>query len=266
MLRKHDAFNRDVCEALYTGNVLSADRWLGRVVDGLRKRGLYDRTLLVITSDHGEEFGDHHRNLWYNHHGHSVYEEMIHVPLIIKLPNGYAAGTRVSTICETIDVMPTILDVLGVAPSKNEMQGRSLAPLWSQAAGRGEDRVAYTESTVARNEKKSVRTLRHKYIVNIDKETVAEIGRKRLPGGPLKAELYDMTFDRFERRNLLGANATARNLALAAGFERLLRWHVDAQRGEAAATTLGAQAIERLKSLGYLDDGGADAGAPDAGP
>jgi arylsulfatase A-like enzyme len=265
VLRKYDAFNRDVCEALYTGNVLSADRWLGRVVDGLRRRGLYNKTLLVVTSDHGEEFGDHHRSLWYNHHGHSMYEEMIHVPLIVKLPNGYAAGTRVSTICETIDVMPTILDVLDVAPRKNEMQGRSLAPLWSKVGGHGEDRVAYTESTVARSEKKSVRTLRYKYIVNIDKETVAVIGRKRLPNGPLVAELYDMTLDRFERRNLLRASATARNLALAAGFERLLRLHLDAQQGEVATTTLGAQAIERLKSLGYIGDGEADSGASDSG-
>jgi len=266
LLKEHDAFNRDVCEALYTGNVLSADRWLGRFIEALRRKGLYDKTMLIVTSDHGEEFGEHNKALWYNHHGHILYEEMIHVPLLIKLPNGYAGGTRVSAICETVDVMPTILDVLDIAPPKDEMQGRSLAPLWSTAEGGGKDRVAFTESTVSTREKKSVRTRRYKYIVTVDKETVAAIGRNHLPEGPLKAELYDLKLDPWERHNLLARNARAKILSLAAGFERQLRRHLAEQRGEAAATTLGAEALERLKSLGYIGDDRADAGARDASP
>jgi arylsulfatase A-like enzyme len=264
LLREHDAFNRDVCEALYTGGVRSADTWLGRLVDALRREGLYDRTMIVVTSDHGEEFGEHDRKLWYNKHGHNLYEEMIHLPLVIKLPNGYAGGTRVATVAQTVDVMPTILDVLGVTPSKNEMQGRSLAPLWSRPAPAG-DGVAFTESTVSRSEKKSVRSSRYKYIVDIDKQVVAQIGRRNLPVGALSAELYDLKRDPHERHDLLAGKASAKLLAIAADFERQLRRHLSAQRGEATATTLDAAALEKLKALGYIGDAPADAGAPDAG-
>lgn len=260
LLKEHGAFNRDVCEALYTSGVRSADRWLGRLVDELKRRKLYDRTLLVVTSDHGEEFGEHNKRLWYNHHGHILYEEMIHVPLVLKLPNGFAGGTRAHQICETVDVMPTILDLLDIAPAPNEMQGRSLAPLWSRPDLGDEDRAAFTESTVSKSEKKSVRTRHHKYIINIDQATVAELGRTRLPDGPLHAELYDLIGDPRERRNLLRADPSAKSLSLAADFERRLRRHLARQRGAAAPMTLGAEAIERLEGLGYLDDEPADAG------
>jgi len=264
LLRGHDAFNRDVCEALYTGGVRSADRWLGRLVEALRRKDLYDKTMLVISSDHGEEFGDHNNKLWYNKHGHNLYEEMIHLPLVIKLPDGYAGGIRVPSVVQTVDVMPTILGVLGVSPSKDEMQGRSLAPLWSPAA-RANDGVAFTESTVSRSEKKSVRSSRYKYIVNIDKQVVSRFGRKRLPDGPLSAELYDLKRDPREKHNLLAGKASAKLLAVAADFERQLRRHLSSQRGEATATTLDAAALEKLKALGYIGDARTDAGAPDAG-
>jgi arylsulfatase A-like enzyme len=265
LLREHDAFNRDVCEALYTGGVRSADRWLGRFVERLKRAKLYDKTLLVVTADHGEEFGDHSRKYWYNKHGHTLYEEMIHVPLIIKLPHGYAGGTRVPTVVQTVDVMPTILDVLGVAPARNEMQGRSLAPLWAPGAGRDDDRVAFTESAVSRSEKKSVSGARYKFIVNIDKAFVAHAGRKRLPDGPLDAELYDLVRDPRERHDLLRRNPSAGARAVAKDYERRLRQHLARQRGEAAATSLDAAALERLEALGYVGGVAEDAGAGDAG-
>jgi arylsulfatase A-like enzyme len=263
LLREHDAFNRNVCEALYTGGVRSADRWLGRFVETLRDKGLYDRTMLIVTSDHGEEFADHSRGSWYNKHGHNMYEEMIHLPLVVKLPNGYAGGTRVASVVQAVDVMPTILSVLGISPSKNEMQGRSLVPLWSPGAP-VTDNVAFTESAVSRSEKKSVRSSRYKYIVSIDKLIVSQIGRKNLPDGPLSAELYDLKRDPREKRDLLAKGPSPKILSIAADFERQLRKHLAAQRGEATATTLDAAALEKLKALGYIG-GHADAGAPDSG-
>ena len=256
-LRAHGAFNRDVCEALYTGGVLAADRWLGRLIDALRQQGVYDRTILVVTSDHGEEFGDHTREFWYDMHGHSTYEEVIHVPLLIKLPGGYAGGTRVPTVVETVDVMPTILDVLKIVPSKNEMQGRSLAPLWASGAPREQDWVAFTESSARPSEKKCVRTSRYKYIVHIDAATVAARGRKNLPDGPLSAMLYDLRRDPGEHRNLLESNPTPQTLSIAADLEKRLRRHLAEQRGEAESAPLDTAVIERLKGLGYIGDDGA---------
>ena len=72
---------------------------MGQLVDRLKALGLYDRTLIVFTSDHGDEFGEHNPNYIYDMHGHTNYEEIIHVPLILKLPHQADAGTRVAA-CE----------------------------------------------------------------------------------------------------------------------------------------------------------------------
>jgi len=183
------------------------------------------------------------------------------VPLLIKLPGGYAGGTRVPTVVETVDVMPTILDVLKIVPSKNEMQGRSLAPLWAPGAPREQDWVAFTESSARPSEKKCVRTSRYKYIVHIDAATVAARGRKNLPDGPLSAMLYDLRRDPGEHRNLLESNPTPQALSIAADLEKRLRRHLAEQHGEAESAPLDTAVIERLKGLGYIGDDGAASNA-----
>ena len=255
VLRKHEAFDRDTCEALYVGGVLEADRWLGRLVDLLKKEGVYDRTMIVVTSDHGEEFADHNPNLYYNIHGHILYEEMIHVPLIIKLPSSYAAGTRVHQVARTIDVMPTILDFLDISPSPDEMQGESLAIFWEKPVAQGPSRTAFTEAMARANEKKSLRTERYKYILSVDAKTVKEHGRGFLPvDHPLAPELYDLRKDPMEKRNLLRKNPGEEVRQLAERFDRQLRDHVAAQQGEAEKTNLDQSTVEKLRGLGYMGD------------
>jgi arylsulfatase A-like enzyme len=254
ILREQHAFNRDVCEALYTGGVRSADRWLGRLIDTLRRLHLYDRTILVVTSDHGEEFADHRRDRWYGQHGHSMYEELIRVPLLIKLPGGYAGGTRVRTVVEAVDVMPTVLDLLRIVPKKNEMQGRSLVPLWAPGARPDQGRTAFVESSKGRGEKKCVRTGQYKYIVKIDAATVDARGRQSLPTGPLSANLYDLRSDPHELRDLLASNPTPAARSIAAELEQRLRRHLAERRGEAEPTQLSPAVLDRLRSLGYVGD------------
>jgi arylsulfatase A-like enzyme len=247
-LNDYDVFNRDVCEAMYVSGVLSADRWLGRLVSILKDKGLYDRTLIVLTSDHGEEFADHGRHNFYNLHGHILYEEMVHAPLIIKLPNQRSAGTRIAPVVRMIDVMPTILDVLGVTPAEHEMQGR---PLLS-----GEEptvqRPAFFEVLARKYEKKGLRTDRYKYIVNIDEQTVAQHGREYLPEVPPGQELYDLENDPGEKRNLLAAGGSKEINTLAAEFYRELQQYLTQERGQAEPITLDEETIEKLKALGYI--------------
>ena len=97
--------------ASYDAEVRSTDRAFGRLLDGLRERGLYDGSLIVVTSDHGEEFGEHERVGW---HSHSLYDELLRVPLLVRLPRGEHGGTRVSGQVAGIDVAPTILSVLDI--------------------------------------------------------------------------------------------------------------------------------------------------------
>src|ERR1700680_1162639 len=134
----------------YDGEIAYADACVGKLLDALRKHGLYDETLIAVMADHGESLGAHGEST----HGVFLYDETLHVPLLIKLPLNRAAGRRVETRAGLVDVAPTILGAAGVTPPA-EMQGQSLlepkaavdpngsATVSSHAVASQEDRPAY---------------------------------------------------------------------------------------------------------------------------
>lgn len=246
-------FNRDVCEALYVGGVLSVDRWMERLTGFLRDKGLYDRTLILFTGDHGDEFADHSPTQFYNIHGHILYEEMVRVPLIVKLPGQRYAGARVPQVTRMIDLMPTVLDLASVRPEPDEMQGSSLRPYWTDAS-EAPGRTAITEACARVDEKKSVRTDRYKYIVTLDAMTVTEHGRAYLPESPPRPELYDLAEDPGEKRNLLDGPHDERVAAIAAAFYRQLQAYIDENAGHAEPVELDEETYEKIKALGYVDE------------
>ena len=107
----------------YDGCIIYVDDRLHQLLDHVKRLGIYNQTLIAITSDHGEEFLDHGRIL----HGNGAFEELIRVPLVIKFPDSAFAGTRVDPLTTTIDLMPTILDVLEI-PLNGQALGVSLMP------------------------------------------------------------------------------------------------------------------------------------------
>jgi len=109
---------------LYDANLRFGDWAVGELERALREAGVLQRTLLVITSDHGEAFGEH-GYLW---HERGVYDELVHIPLLIRFPGGVEAG-EVKALTETVDVLPTVLDLLAAPYPEKEVQGKSLAPL-----------------------------------------------------------------------------------------------------------------------------------------
>ena len=113
--------DRTFLEALYDGEISYHDVHFRAILDGLESRGLTEDTMVIVTSDHGEEFWDHGSV----GHGHSVYEELLHVPLFVRLPG--EAPRRIETPVGLVDVMPTILEALGLA-GPEEMSGRSALP------------------------------------------------------------------------------------------------------------------------------------------
>jgi arylsulfatase A-like enzyme len=250
-LRRNQVYNAEVCEALYDGGISSFDTWLGKFIRKLRRRGLYDSTLIILTSDHGEEFGEHYPQHIYASHGYSVYEEMVRVPLIIKLPHQSSAGTRVGSAARMIDLMPTILDVLGVRQHPKDMEGLSLRPLWEQPETQ-EDRLAVCESMSASREKKAVRTGRYKFLYTLEPQTVAQHGRSYIPKHLDNAELYDLRADPDEKINLL-ASAPSQGVAeVAATLEKYLRDFVAGGHGQAETVELDKKTIQNLRALGYL--------------
>jgi len=112
-------------KANYFGSVVECDAAIGRIVAGLKARSLYERTLIVLTSDHGDMLGDHW--LWA---AEGFYDQAFHVPLIIRDPRNSADASRSSVIealTESVDIMPTVLELAGAVPPR-QCDGHSLAP------------------------------------------------------------------------------------------------------------------------------------------
>ncbi|MFQ5415590.1 MAG: sulfatase [Myxococcota bacterium] len=110
----------------YDAELRSADAAVGRLLAFLREHDLYDDTLIVVTSDHGEEFGERD---WYGWHGQTLFDEVLLVPLVIKLPESRLSGTVGRVQARGIDVAPTVLAALGVAPPASFAGGDLVAAL-----------------------------------------------------------------------------------------------------------------------------------------
>ena len=120
---------------LYEAEIRFNDAGFGRLLNRLAERSLAEDTLVVLLSDHGEEFAEHG---WWRH-GKTLYEEQLRVPLVLRLPGGRFAGRRVPGTARHVDVVPTILDVLGLPPDA-ALPGRSLLAL-GEGPGAEEDPV-----------------------------------------------------------------------------------------------------------------------------
>jgi len=127
----------------YDGEIAYADAALGKWIGYLKERGLYEGSLIVVMSDHGEGLGEHHEDT----HGIFLYDTTTHVPLIVKLPKEEGKGREVGAQVRTTDVLPTILDVVG-GKLPGKVDGETLREYFSGGGGKGEEwgRTAYGET------------------------------------------------------------------------------------------------------------------------
>jgi arylsulfatase A-like enzyme/uncharacterized membrane protein YbhN (UPF0104 family) len=224
-------------QRLYRGEVEYLDQHFAQLTNKLRELGLYDDTLIVLTSDHGEEFHEH-GGFW---HGLTLYDEQIRVPLLIKWPKGapHAPPVARGHLSRHIDVMPTLLARAGI-PAPEALQGIDLATDASQRAEK--DRISLAEEDHEGNVLRSLRTAEWKLIE-------ANPGN---PRGLAPQEIFHVIVDPGERQNLIGEQAEQ---------ARMLRVHADASQefarsralnGGGAATLSDAQQ-EALKALGYAE-------------
>jgi arylsulfatase A-like enzyme len=222
-------------EALYEQAVQYADAQVGRVISYLDSNGLLGNTIVVVTSDHGEEFLERRR---WGHFETNLHDEIVKVPLIIRLPE--ASDCRVvQHQVRLLDLMPTILDLVG-CPAPAGMEGASLRPLWTAQGSEHDGRLSISEMLRGDWHIVAIRTEEYKYIWN-----------SRQPDQP---ELYDLRADAAERRNL------SRQLpALARQFQAIVDGHLArvAAQGRlaeaAAAPELDEHVIQRLRDLGYVE-------------
>jgi arylsulfatase A-like enzyme len=250
ILVRRQVFEAAVLEALYVGAVADTDHWVGVFLEKLRALELYDRTLIIFTSDHGEEFADRSPDAFYNAHGHNLRREMVRVPLIVKLPGQEAAGTTVSALSRGVDVMPTALDALRL-PGSPQMQGTSLRPLWEREAPG--PRTVFVEALEDVAEEKAIQTDRFKYMVRVGAESVAGRGRAHIPTSPEWRGLYDLENDPGETNDLLEDPPSLEHARVADELDRALREHVANQRPDSRPETIDPATLERLRELGYVE-------------
>ena len=211
----------------YDGEIAYADEIVGRLVTYLKSHQLYERATIVLLSDHGEGLGDHGEQ----EHGLFVYDEAIHVPLIIKQESNAGAGRRIHDLVQHIDIVPTILDLVK-APGAGSLRGRSLKPVL-EGTGKLAPATVYSEALYAR------------YHFGWSELTALTDERYRYIKAP-REELYDLERDPRERTNIAADRPQPRQ-ALSSALAR-----VAAGATIQAPSDVSADARERLQALGYV--------------
>jgi arylsulfatase len=166
--------------ARYDGEVFYADNNIGRLLRFLKKEGIYDDSIVIITADHGESLGEH--NLYFTHCG--LYDPTVRIPLIIKAKG--LKRKRISALVQQTDLFPTLLELAGIRSSQ-AIDGKSLIP----AIEKGAELHSHLELMHVRGERVGIRTKRHKYICNPRNGS---------------EELYDLQKDPRELEDISAAN------------------------------------------------------------
>ena len=231
--------------ALYDGEIAWTDEHIGRVLAAVDALGLRERTVVMLLSDHGEEFFEHGRK----GHRQTLFDEVIRIPLIVRFPGRVPAGRRCAEQARLIDVAPTILELAGL-PAAPDMMGHSLVPL---LAGKPppDDTLAVSELLSAGRELRSYRRPDRKLIYN--EQTKGSL-------------VFDLRSDPGEQSPLSdGSHPLA--LLLAEDMRRSLR-RLDEFRAELPARVsrpqLPENVLRQLQSLGYI--GAADKDGSDQTP
>ncbi|MFH1834875.1 MAG: sulfatase-like hydrolase/transferase, partial [Methanobacteriota archaeon] len=221
-------------KAMYDGEILAVNAKFSRLVNLLGEKGILDKTIIVFTSDHGESFAerDSHKRI-----GHTLmYEEVLRVPLIIKAPS-LTKQVRVEPVVESIDIMPTILDLLGITVPEG-LDGESLLDktgdfsAYSENFGEGGDMEDYS----IRNE--NLKLIFYKRMMD------PEFRERREKD---EYELYDLSQDAREQKNIYGLNTSPE-----IQMRDMLYDRIQDNKTITEKTELDAETIKRLQDLGYL--------------
>jgi arylsulfatase A-like enzyme len=220
----------------YDGEVAFSDAQIGRLLDTLSSMNLMENTIVILTADHGELLYEHEH---YFGHDIALYDECIKIPLIIHVPGQPPSRQRIGELVQSLDIMPTVLDLLGIK-TPHQAEGKSLLPLMGggsepTTAAAFSETYPFPEKCEPRH---AVRTADEKLIW------------KEVRQAPLVKEYFDLAADPGEKENLFAARPQD-----AARLDSLLSaWTEDGGlRPAPIPTARESERINILKSLGYLD-------------
>ena len=220
---------------LYEGEVRYVDEQVGVLLGELKRLGIYDETLIVLVSDHGEEFWEHGSY----EHGHAFYDELLRVPLFVKLPDRSSRERRGELVC-TGSIYPTLLDLAGIPHKPEELTYAPLTPLLDPAGGSYQEAPVLSASPLFYEDQESLVFGDTKYILSLVSN---------------REQLYDLRQDPGERHDLAGApserlSEARAGLGAATRSGEALRASYGIQNG--TISPLSPEAIKQLRSLGYI--------------
>lgn len=224
---------------LYQGEIAYADQALGVLLDELERQGVYDRTVVAMLGDHGEGRGEHQEDT----HSMLLYKATLHVPLIVRIP-GEPGGRRVAARVGTVDLMPTLLEVLGL-PVPDEVQGRSLLAELRRATP-GQPALASAD-----NRPYYAETLSPRLSYGWGELRALFLGPFKYVHGP-RRELFDTRYDPQELTNLAPGPEAER---MHGGLEAFVARNASAGAAQAVSDS-DPETRARLAALGYISAGG----------
>lgn len=235
--------------ALYDGGIRYLDENLIRpLVDELKRLGLYDKTLLVVTADHGEEFFDH--LTW--GHSNTLYNELLNVPLIMKFPREEFRGRRLAPQSRLVDIVPTVLDEMGIKAGRKRLDGESLIPVAENKDTRDRFGLSYLPDNIFADPmpgKISLIQGRYKIILNDRFPARAYSYFSPPPPDVAPIELFDLEQDPLEKHNLASEKGEIARRML----DQLQPYIKSAKRqGLEQKALMDKELEERLRALGYI--------------
>jgi len=226
-----DARDVQELEGLYDQEIKYFDDEIGRFIQTLKDRGLYENTIIVFVADHGEEFLEHGSVL----HGYTLYEDQLRVPLFIH-DSRREEPRKVEAVTRHVDLLPTLLDMMGLY-YLGDVQGQSLIPLMEGAPAEDWEVPVYAEASLM-----AVKTIRRRSLM-IEGWKLIET---EIPSPTL--ELYHIAEDPGERRELSAENPEKRDHLL----EQMRSLEAQMPLAQSRTVKLREQEIEALRSLGYV--------------
>ena len=236
--------------ARYAGEITYMDEHIGRLLDALDERGILDEAILVVVSDHGEDLWDHPQ---YFNHGLTTYQSSMHAVCMVRMPKAASGGSRIDDLVGSIDVLPTILNYLGLSIPKG-IDGEAVDLI--QGVVPSSPRTRFGEATKPWNKVETD----PRWYNNLKARCVWEGSLKyiRVPYNGSEA-LYDLAADPNERNNLLTSPSPQARASAKTLRHKLEAWTNSARPLPSTfQPSQRDETIRRLKSLGYL--GGSPSG------
>ncbi len=260
-VQRNEGSERELMNARYAGDLYYTDELMGSFFAMLKERGLFDNSIIIIFSDHGENLHDRFVQSdrpYGRGHGYQMHEEMLHVPLIFVAPGLIEPRQVIDAQIETIDILPTLLGLLEIDPKGATFQGRDLSPA---LLGKSKlaDAPSFASSTIYGPERKSIRSGGMKYVWIADTSPDPD---RQIPfkghvwdwSGLPEHELFDLERDPLEQENIAATQPeTVARLHEMVSDQESRNQEIRVRPDSSGQFGADVDDLDALRALGYIE-------------